>query len=233
MGNREEIKRKKKKQQKRKDLTPIIIIGTLAVVVALIVILTQIKPVGEIKIPDRQKAVQTDGLTMGDPNAKVKVVEFADFQCPACGSYWAGLEPTIIKDYIDSGKAFFTFSPFSFLGNYATDKTWDESVKAAEAAYCANDQGKFWEFHDILFINQKGENAGAFARVRLLAFAKKLNLDSKTFEKCLDSGKHSQSVTDANAYASGQGSNFTPSFLVNGKLVNSGELVQAIEDALK
>lgn len=233
MGNRDELKRKKKKQQKRKDLTPIIIIGTLAIVAVLIIILTQAKPVGEITLPDRQKAAQTDGLTMGDPNAKVKVVEFADFQCPACGGYWSDMEPAIIADYVDTGKAFFTYSPFSFLGNYATDKTWDESVKAAEAAFCATDQGKFWEYRDILFANQNGENLGAFAKARLLAFAKNISLDSKVFGECLNSGKYSQSVTDANNFASTSGATFTPSFLVNGKLVNAGELVQAIEDALK
>jgi protein-disulfide isomerase len=233
MGTQQEIKRKKKKQQKRKDFTPLIIIGTLAVVAVLIVILTQIKPVGDITVPVRQKAAVTDGLTMGDPNAKVKVIEFADFQCPACGTYWASMEPAMITQYIDSGKAFFTYSPFSFLGKYGTDPTWDESIKAAEAAYCANDQGKFWEYRDFLFGNQNGENQSAFNRVRLIAFGKKIDLNSKAFVECLDSGKYTQTVNDANTFAKDQGATFTPSFMVNGKIVNAGELVQAIEDALK
>jgi protein-disulfide isomerase len=175
----------------------------------------------------------TSDVTMGDPNAKVKVTEFADFQCPACGQYWTSLEPKIIKDYVNTGKVSFTFSPFSFLGNYATDKSWDESVKTAEAAYCANDQGKFWEYRDIVFANQNGENQGAFTRDRLLAFGKKITLDSATFKDCLDSAKYNQKVTDATDYATGLGATFTPSFLVNGKLVNANELIAAIDEALK
>jgi protein-disulfide isomerase len=230
MGNRQEIKRKHKAQKRRRDLTPFIIIGVLVIAVLAIVIVSQIKPVGTIVLPERTKATQTDGLTMGDPKAKVQVIEFADFQCPACGSYWSQLEPTIISQYIDTGKAFFTYSPFSFLGQgYA----WDESVKAAEAAYCANDQGKFWEYRDILFANQKGENGGAFSEKRLVAFANKLGLDQATFKDCLSSGQHNAEVTAATAFASSKGADYTPSFLVNGTLVNAGELTAAIENAMK
>jgi protein-disulfide isomerase len=197
------------------------------------VILTQLKPVGDITIPEREKATQTSELTMGSPDAKVKVTEFADFQCPACGAYWTSLEPKIISEYVNTGKVSFTFSPFSFLGNYAKDKTWDESVKAAEAAFCANDQGKFWEYRDILFANQNGENAGAFTRERLLAFGKKIGLNSSKFRTCLDSDKYKVKITEANDFASAQGVTYTPSFIVNGKLVNKGELIPAIEAALK
>ncbi|MCX6054004.1 MAG: DsbA family protein [Chloroflexi bacterium] len=232
MSNREEIKRKKKKQQKRKDLTPIIIVGTLAVVIVIIVILTQFKPVGDITIPETQKASITNGLMMGDPNAKVQIVEFADFQCPGCGYYWANMEPEIKTQYIETGKANLTYSPFSFLGDRAADQSWNESNKSTEAVYCANDQDKFWEYRDFLFANQNGENQGAFSQVRLLAFGKEINLDSKIFKDCLVSGKYAQGVIDANLYATEQSVNQTPSFLVNGKLVTADILIQTIEEAL-
>ncbi|MRS02476.1 disulfide bond formation protein DsbA, partial [bacterium] len=166
MANREEIKRKKSKK-KRRDITPFIIIGVLAVVVLGVVILSTYKPVAEVIDPTFHTATITDGLTMGDPNAPIKLVEFADFQCPGCGSYWANTEPAVIKDYVETGKVFYTFSPFSFVGSFVQNNPYDESIKAAEAAFCANDQGKFWEYRDYLFANQIGENQGAFSEKRL------------------------------------------------------------------
>lgn len=231
MANREEIKRRKDKK-KRKDITPFIIIGVLALVVLAVVILSTYKPVAEVKDPTFHKASITEGLTMGDPNAPVKLVEFADFQCPGCGSYWSTMEPTIIAEYVETGKVFYTFSPFSFVGSFIENNPYDESIKAAEAAYCANDQGKFWEYRDYLFGNQIGENQGAFSEKRLLAFAKSLSLDMNTFTTCLKSGEHNQQVMDANNFATESGINQTPSFTIDGTVVTGSDLVTALEAAL-
>ena len=223
MARKEELKRNKK-NKKRKDFTPFIIIGVVALVVVAVIVLASYKPPEKVNVPEIAKAAITEGMTMGDPNAPIKVVEFADFQCPGCGAYWQTIEPGIIAKYVDTGKVFFTYSPFSFLGAYGSDKSWDESVKAAEAAYCANDKGKFWEYRAFLFGNQNGENQGAFARNRLIAFADKAGLDVKTFTECLDSNKYYQNVQDANTYAQGSGLTYTPSFLVNGEIVGAGDL---------
>lgn len=229
MGKREEVKRRKQQQETKNNLTIILIIAAFVIVIVGMVVLTQYKPVGDIVVSDRNVAKQTDGLTMGSPDAKVKVIEFADFQCPACASYWSQMEPGIIDAYINTGKVQFTYSPFSFLGQ---GQSWDESVKAAEAAYCANDQQKFWEYRDIIFANHNGENQGAYTRERLIAFAKEIGLDQTSFKDCLDSDKYAQKVADDTAFAEGQGASYTPSFLINGKIVNAGELVQTIENAL-
>ena len=232
MAKREELKRNKKKQ-KKKDITPFIIIGVVVVVVLAVVILTQFKPVGEIIEPTFHAATITDGLTMGDPNAPVKIIEFADFQCPGCGGYWSSMEADIITQYVETGKVFYTYAPFSFVGSFVQNNPWDESIKSAEAAFCANDQGKFWEYRDYIFANQSGENQGAFSRERLLAFAKKLSLDEKTFKECLDSDTHYQDVMDANDYATSMGITSTPSLMVNGEVVELSNLVTKIEEALK
>ncbi len=231
MANREEIKRRKSKK-KRKDYTPFIIIGVLAVVVLGVIILSTYKPVAEVIVPTfHTESVTTDGLTMGDPNAPVKLVEFADFQCPGCGSYWANTEPSIIKNYVETGKVFYTFSPFSFVGSFVKNNPYDESIKAAEAAFCANDQGQFWGYHDYLFANQIGENQGAFSEKRLLAFAESLSLDMDTFTTCLKSGQHNQDVLDANDFATSSGINQTPSFLIDGVLV-TGDLITELDAAV-
>ncbi|PKN95061.1 MAG: hypothetical protein CVU45_00890 [Chloroflexi bacterium HGW-Chloroflexi-7] len=232
MANRDELKRRKSKK-KRKDITPFIIIGVLAVVVLGVVILSNpaLKPIAEVIDPTFHTATVTDGLTIGDPNAPIILVEFADFQCPGCGSYWSGTEPTVIQNYVETGKVFYTFSPFSFVGSFVNNNPYDESIKAAEAAYCANDQGKFWEYRDYLFANQIGENQGAFSEKRLLAFAENLSLDMDTFTPCLKTAQHYQDVMDANDFASNSGINQTPSFTIDGVLVE-GDLITALEAAL-
>lgn len=194
--------------------------------------ITEEPAVMEVIMPELQIAQITDGLTMGDPNAPVKVIEFADYQCPGCGYYWSEMEPQIIADYIDTGKVFFTFVPFSFLGSYGTDPNWDESIKAAEAAYCANDQGAFWQYRAILFANQSGENEGAFSRDRLLTFADVSGLDYFVFMDCLDSGKYTQTVNDDYDFAVQQGSTFTPSFLIEDTIVDSSQLIDSIESSI-
>jgi protein-disulfide isomerase len=92
----------------------------------------------------------------------------------------------------------------------------EESIWAAEAAECAADQDKFWEYHDKLFDSQNGENQGAFAKENLKMFAAEIGLDSGEFNECLDSGKHTQLVQADTALAQQIGVQSTPSFLVNG-----------------
>ena len=229
MTKRDVVQQRRKQNRSKNSLTTILIIAALVLVVVGMVILTQYKPVGQIATITRTTTAQKDGLSLGNPDAPVQVIEFADFQCPACANYWSVLEPQIIKDYVETGKARFTYSPFSFLGQ---GQAWDESIKAAEAAYCANDQQKFWEYRDMVFANHNGENRGAYSKERLVAFAKQLDLDMKAFNACFNSGKYSQQVFNDNKFATEQGATYTPSFLINGKIVNAAELVQAIETSL-
>ncbi len=97
----------------------------------------------------------------------------------------------------------------------------EESELAAQAAECANDQGRFWDYHDVLFANQEGENRGAFLSENLKRFAEALALDGTAFDSCLDSGKYASKVTDDTDEARQQGVNATPTILVNGKEVTS------------
>ncbi len=96
---------------------------------------------------------------LGDPNAPVAVVEFADFQCPFCERFFSTTESDLIKNYVNTGKIRFIFRNFSFLG--------PDSTTAAEGAYCANEQGKFWEYHNYLYQHQGPENSGTFSQANL------------------------------------------------------------------
>jgi protein-disulfide isomerase len=147
----------------------------------------------------------------GDPNAPVTIIEFGDFQCPFCGRHATTVGPQIDEQYIQSGKVRFGYSNFAFLGQ--------ESNWAAEAAECASDQDKYWEYHDVLYSSQSGENQGAFNKDNLKKFAKELGLDTSAFNECLDSGKYTQLIQDESSMASSIGVRSTPTFLINGQAV--------------
>lgn len=137
------------------------------------------------------------------------------------------MEPQLITDYIQTGKASIEYRDFAFGGAESTD--------AAQASDCALDQGKFWQYHDTLFANQKAENSGGFSRDRLKLIAKDIGLDTATFNQCLDSNKHAQDVTNQTNQAVADGFPGTPGFLVNAqKVTYSGydSLKSAIDAAL-
>jgi protein-disulfide isomerase len=231
MSKREEMKAKRQKAQRTQSIITITIIAVAAILIVGIIIYPSIKPLGTIVVPDPGTYPQADKNNLGNPNAPVKVEAFEDFQCPYCQAYTKGTEPIVISDYVSTGKVYYTFTPFSFLDDAAGD-TNQESKTAAAAAFCAMDQGKFWQYHDLLYANQTGENVGDFTQRRLIAFAGKLGLDTNQFQDCLKNGKYTQLVLTDKAAASSKGVNATPYFLVNGKLVDSGSLIQTINDAL-
>lgn len=155
----------------------------------------------KIEIPKEMPAMGTD-------TAKVTVVEFADFQCPFCGHWQKEVFPKLKQDFIDTGKIKFVFWDFAFLG--------EESVRASEAASCALDQGRFWEYHDALFENQNGENEGAFSDARLNKLASSLNLDSKIFASCLKNKTHLNTISERFNKAVEIGISSTPTVSING-----------------
>jgi protein-disulfide isomerase len=223
MSKKDELRANRAKTQKRTMTLIIILVGVVAVIIAALIIVPQIiannKPVADVIVPVANPRPQANGLSMGDPNAPVKIVEYADFQCPACQYFLTNVEPTIVDKYVKTGKVYYSFLPDSFIDNFVSNGY--ESKAAAQAAYCASDQGKFWEFHDMLYANQDptGENKGAFSSKRLALMAEKLNLDTKDFNSCYSSGKFTQQVLDDKTSADTLGVDQTPSISINGKLV--------------
>jgi protein-disulfide isomerase len=174
--------------------------------------------------------LQTKFNTLGDPNAPVKIIEYADFQCPYCRQYWQETEPQIINTYVATGKVFYEYrSVGAFIG--------PDSASAAEAAYCAADQNKFWEYHDTLYSNWTGENTGDFAPEKLRQYARTVGLNQNTFDKCVSQHKYAGQVQQDVKNAKADGIESTPSFLINGKIVQGAQpfdvFQQAIDSALK
>ena len=175
---------------------------------------------------------QAQGLSMGDPQALVVVVAYGDFQCGPCGNYSQVFEPNIILLYIATGKVYYTFVPFSFLDEQS-GAVGNESKHAAEAAYCASEQDKFWEYHDLLLANQAPENSGGFGDDRLAAMAASIDLNVTQFSACYTAHKYQQRVLQDETASYNAGITQVPSFMVNGKLVNLPDLTVAIDAAYK
>jgi len=156
------------------------------------------------------------GNTLGDSDVPVTIIVYSDFQCSFCERYWRETEPQIIANYVETGDIYYVYRSLgAFIG--------PESQRSAAAAYCAGDQGMFWEYHDLLFENQEGENRGAFSNKNLLGFAEFLGLDMDQFSGCVRSGKYTEQVEQDRIDGQNSGVQGTPSFLVNGTLVEGAQ----------
>jgi protein-disulfide isomerase len=183
--------------------------GAIAVAVVAIVVTHGGGSNADVSIPGR--TVSTQGRTLGSENARVTVEDYFDFQCPVCARAAATIDPKIEQDYVADGRVKLVFRHMALIGQ--------ESIWAADAAECANDQGKFWDYHDKLFENQHGENKGAFSIDNLKRFAVELGLDTQTFNQCLDSGKHEDLVKAETQDGLKKGIQSTPTFVIGSQTI--------------
>jgi len=152
-----------------------------------------------------------DDPSIGPANAPVTIIEFSDFQCPFC----ARAEPTvnqILSTYKDKVRLVYRDFPLSFH-QYAQ--------KSAEASECSDEQGKFWEYHDLLF--EKQQEWSSIGITKMKDYAAQLNLDSKKFNDCLDSGKYSSEVQKDFEDGQKAGVSGTPAFFINGILISGAQ----------
>src|SRR3989344_3637539 len=130
-----------------------------------------------------------DDAFIGNEKAKVTVVEFSDFQCPFCRTFWSGAYQQIKKEYIDTGKIKFVYRDYPLPFHPAAQVS-------AEASECAHEQSKFWEMHDKIFSEQAKQGTGTvtYGAVELKKWASQIGLETNTFNTCLDSGKYKSEV---------------------------------------
>ena len=148
--------------------------------------------------------------SIGDEKAPVAIVEFSDYQCPYCGQHANQVLPQIIKDYVNTGKVRY------FLRDLPIEAIHPQAFKAAEAAHCAGEQGKYWEMHDRLFKNQQ-----LLAVNELPGHAAALGLDVPKFQQCLDDGKYATQIRKDIQDGLKYGARGTPTFFV-GRLDSPG-----------
>jgi len=145
---------------------------------------------------------------LGDANAPITIVEFGDYQCFYCNKFFHETEDQIYENYIKTGKAKLIFKDFTIIG--------PDSIVAAHAAHCADEQGKFWEYHDTLYNNWNGENNGWAAAENQNKFAQGLGLDMTAFSECMSSEKYTQKIQASTNDAQTLGLSGTPGFFIIG-----------------
>ena len=162
-----------------------------------------------------EKMIKNGAPVLGNPDAKVTLVEFADFQCPFCAKLFKEVITELKQKYINTGQVKFIYMNFAFLGQ--------ESQYSAQASKCAQDQGKFWEYHNYLYNNHQGENQGAFSLENLKKFAVNLGLNPAQFNKCLDEKKYEKYVIEDTALGRKFGVKGTPGTFVNDFFINGAQ----------
>jgi len=157
----------------------------------------------------------------GDPNAPVTIIEFSDYECPFCTKFYEQTLPELQEKYIDTGKVKFIYRDFPLSGHA-------NAQKAAEAAECAGDQGKYYEMHDMLF--ESGASGGVNTYKQ---YASGIGLNTAEFNECLDSGKYYDEVQKDLRDGSAAGVRGTPAFFINGIFLSGAQPFSAFQQIIE
>ena len=158
-------------------------------------------------VPKQDIKFSTNSPAWGPANARVTVVEYSDFQCPFCEMFYQNTYPLIRKNYGDKVRFVYQQYPLTTIH--------PDAMRAANAAECAREQNKFWEYHDALFSNQKDLSHDA-----LVTYATQVQVpDIKQFTACLDAEKYKQSINDQENAGSNYSVSGTPTFFINGNIL--------------
>jgi len=219
MSKRQKMREQQRRKQKRNRLWTILFGVISALLISWILISPNLKlaDVNNItQITPIANTIPINETSMGNPDAPVKMDVWEDFQCSGCLSYTKNVEPQILQTYVETGKVYYTFHFFPFI-----DGGQGESFDAANAALCAAEQERFWDYHAITFANWTGENAGSYTRPRLIAFAQNIGLDMDAFNQCFQENTYSAHIQQDMDEGSKLGVPPTPGIFVNGKPVVS------------
>ena len=214
--SKREILRNKRLEQKRRKTKNIIII-TLAVLalIAIIILLPNF-------ISGRTGSEDGRGFTLGDPNAPVSVVNFSNYTCGFCADFSANVEPGLINNYVETGDVYYRYINLPHRD--------PDSLNAAIASYCAADQNQFFDYKSFLY-SAVGTQAG-FSTTNLINMAAAAGLDSTEFGACMEDNTHANTPNEDLRFAQSIGITGTPTFLINGQLVSSREVIPLIDSLL-
>lgn len=201
-------RREKAKRQQRMQSIGIVILGVLIIVIA-VVLINALQP--GIEVAEEYDYSLANGNAIGDPNAPVKLEVFSSFSCIHCKNFAVDTEHQVIDNYVKTGQVYYIYRAFN-------DPRGPVGV-ASQAAYCAGDQGKFWEMHDIIFANfsQTGYSAN-----ELRNMAELIGLDTDVYDTCLDTEKYVDAIFEDANIGREAGVTGTPSFTINGVMAIEG-----------
>jgi protein-disulfide isomerase len=213
-GNLESVKRKVLRERKRE-----IAISLGIIIILIIGLLGYYHGPSHMLTPLQGSSVSSKSNTatallagtypvLGSSSAPVTIVEFGDFQCTTCGAWFRSQEPQLVRGLVNAGRAKLAWRDFPYLG--------PDSIVASEAAYAAGEQGKFWQYYDLLYTNQGIINSGWASREDLRQFASQLGLDMSEFNASLQSNKYLQLVDSNYNLGTSVGVTMAPTFFVIG-----------------
>ncbi|MBN1303812.1 MAG: DsbA family protein [Anaerolineales bacterium] len=204
MSKRKIIRERRERQRKLQRIIWIIVVTVGAVLLAFGLIVYPTIALNQRKaevLSDVHARPMADSNAMGDPSAPLKITEYADFQCSHCRDFALETEHLIVDAYVKTGKVYFIYrSPFP--GTSRED--------AIHAAYCAGDQNKFWEYHDLLYLDYGMPITNSF----LMSEAQVLDLDMGEFRSCVNSGKYRDRVDQDITGGAADGIEATPTFIL-------------------
>jgi protein-disulfide isomerase len=163
-----------------------------------------------------------DDPVLGNDDAELTIIEFSDFECPFCKRANDDALVQVKSQYVDTGKVKIVYRDFPLTSIHPI------AQKAGEAAECADDQGKFWEYHDLIF-----ERQPSLSQASLKQWAGELGLDQKEFDDCLDSGEHSAEVNKDASDAQRAGGRGTPFFIVGNQALSGAQPFSAFQAAIE
>lgn len=193
----------------------------MAVIAVVLVALSSLQDGGDESVAT---AARAPSPAVGLADAPVVIHEYGDYQCAFCGVFARSIKPELQERFIDTGVARLVWHDFAWYG--------DESRHAANAARCAGDQGQFWDYHDLLFDNQRGTNAGSFSRDNLKRFGEALGLEAEPFERCIDDDTHAGAIEADMQQVRRLGLNGTPSFTIGDQRIVGAQPIEVFERAI-
>jgi protein-disulfide isomerase len=237
---RDEIRAERTRKKRQRRMNTLLAVGGFIILVILFfispTIYNALKPAGSFVHITPIPYQSENGKAIGDPNAKVHIIVYEDFQCTSCKNYVDSVEnPLLTSSYISNGEVYYEIMQFPFIDDNSATK---ESHQAANASMCALEQGKFWAYHDILFANQGSENGGSFVDKRLVAFAESIGINMTQFNKCFKANKYSSEIEAEYQKGVSMGVTGTPTLFLNNKEITPGlvpaydQVTSAIEAAL-
>lgn len=219
--------------KKRSRLPLLLIVLAIIILVAGAIIVSKAAPSAVSVTPFTARSINAPtGVTpegyayKGSLEAPVTVIEYGDFQCPSCAAFATQQEAAFDQRYIETGKVRFIYHDFPLPQH-------NNAVIAAAAARAAGEQGKFWPMHDLLFARQRAWSSSSAIQPLLVSYAEAIGLDRQAFEQALTSETFVPALEAARQQSEQRGVQATPTFEVNGRLVDASQLEAAIAAALQ
>lgn len=205
-----------KKAEKKRQGSFYAILGVVAAVFGVFLVYQLTKPSAApvATTVDPADLPTAEGYLLGSPDAPVQVLEFADFECPACGQFYVLTEPDVRKRLVETGEISYRFFDYPLPMHR---NTW----QASHAAACANEQGKFWEMHDQIFMGQDRWNGEATSRPKGIfrGYAQAIALDVAKWEGCYDEQRYLKNIQANKAEAERRFVQSTPTFVIGSKMI--------------